>query len=194
MTRRFKRYILSSILDVGCSEPVIPEMLNSVDYTGVDVSKDADIQIDLEDVSRLPFKTDEFETVVCTDTLEHLDNLHNVFDELVRVAQRNLIVSLPNNWVNARVPIQRGRGDIGHYGLPIDPPEDRHKWFFSLSEAARFFEQQTKRLPISLVEMVANEKPRPFLVRRFRRMRFWQQPQYLNRYAHTLWGVFKVDD
>ena len=56
----------------------------------------------------------------------------------MRVSRGCIILSLPNNWANARRPIARGRGAIGHYGLPLEPPVDRHKWFFSLAEARQF--------------------------------------------------------
>jgi 2-polyprenyl-3-methyl-5-hydroxy-6-metoxy-1,4-benzoquinol methylase len=129
--------------------------------------------------------------VVCIDVLEHLDNLHRMFDELVRVSCGHVIVSLPNCWSGARLALSRGTGTIGHYGLPLTRPVDRHKWFFSVSEAHEFLEGQTRRLPVSLVRVEASERPRPLLKRLCRRACYPAQIRYLNRYAHTLWGVFR---
>ena len=128
--------------------------------------------------------------MVCSDVLEHVDSLHEVFGELVRVAKVYLIISLPNNWANARRAIERGRGAVGHYGLPADPPADRHKWFFSLTEALDFARAQERKYPITIVDRCVTEKSRPLPVRVFRRLLYPSRECYWNRYAHTLWVVF----
>lgn len=166
-------------------------MMPELTYTGVDVGGKPDITLNLEEADGLPFEDGSFDCVLCSDVLEHLDNLHLIARELVRVARGKLIVSLPNNWANARRPVERGKGEIGHYGLPSEPPPDRHKWFFGLSEAAKFFKELARQYPMRIVEMVANEKPRPALVRALRRLRYLSHERYLNRYAHTLWAVYE---
>lgn len=188
---RFRRFLKGKVLDVGCDEAALRALVPDVDYTGVDVAGEPDITLDLEEADALPFGDSSFDCVVCVDVLEHLDNLHNTFGELIRVAIKHLIISLPNNWCNARRPIERGSGGIGHYGLPGDPPADRHKWFFSISEAADFVREQARRHSLSIVELYATEKPRPLLIRGFRRLRYPLGERYLNRYAHTLWVVLE---
>jgi len=128
---------------------------------------------------------------VCSDVLEHIDNLHAMFGELVRVCRRQLIISLPNNWANARKPIERGLGTFSFYGLPVDPPPDRHKWFFNLSEAAHFLTEQAKRRGLTVRECFANEKPRVGLARMARHLLYPAHERYLNRYAHTVWVVLE---
>jgi SAM-dependent methyltransferase len=150
--------------------------------------------IDLEATPRLPFEDRAFDSVLCSDVLEHLDTLHRVFGELVRVTRKYLVVSLPNNWTNARRAIERGKGSFAFYGLPADRPRDRHKWFFGLTEAHDFFYAQQHRYPIRVIECFANEKSRPALVTAMRRLRYPNQLHYLNRYAHTLWAVFMRTD
>ena len=73
----------------------------------------------------------------------------------------------------------------------MEPPADRHKWFFSLSEAETFVRGQQARSPFEVVELFAMEKPRIAPLRIFRQLASGSQPQYLNRYAHTLWAVLK---
>jgi hypothetical protein len=107
------------------------------------------------------------------------------------VSKRHAIISLPNCWVNARQPIQRGHGDFAHYGLPLERPLDRHKWFFSFSEIESFFQGQAARHGLKIIDLFATEKPRPLPLRLLRRMRYPKQPYYLNRYAHTVWCVFE---
>jgi SAM-dependent methyltransferase len=189
----FKKYIGNKVLDVGCDEAVLKGLLENVKYTGIDIAGKPDIQLNLEEIKELPFPKDEFDTVICTDVLEHLDNLHEIFSELIKVCKGYLIISLPNNWCNARRPIERGNGSFGYYGLPVEKPEDRHKWFFSLEEAICFMKGQTKKYPISIVDIQVIEKPRFFLTRVARKIRYYNQMVYLNRYAHTVWFVLKKE-
>ncbi len=79
---------------------------------------------------------------------------------------------------------------MAHYGLPDTPPMDRHKWFFGFTEAREFLEAQTRHHPLTIEQMVANEKPKPALVRGIHRLR-WPGERYLNRYAHTLWVLYR---
>jgi len=189
---KFQKYFGKKILDVGCDEAVLKTLLTDVEYTGIDISRTPDICLDLEKVERLPFDDSSFDCVICADVLEHLDNLHLIFSELLRVTQRYVIIAWPNNWVNARVPIERGYGSFKHYGLPTERPHDRHKWFFSLTEARDFVcNNISTRANIELIEDRVAEKPRLFLRRWLRRLRYLRQQQYLNRYAHTLWTVLK---
>ena len=81
------------------------------------------------------------------DTLEHLDNLHMVFDELCRVTKRYLIISLPNPWAGFMGMLRGGyykRTELPmkFYNLPLAPPLDRHKWFYGIHEAERFFKER----------------------------------------------------
>lgn len=192
IAQRFQKYIQGKVLDVGCDKAVLKSLVPGIDYTGVDVEGTPDLILNLEEIDELPFSTSEFECVVCADVLEHLDNLHFVFGELVRVCGGHLIFSLPNNWANARRAIERGYGQIGHYGLQIQKPVDRHKWFFNLQEAIHFIEGQPQKFPVKVVECFAMERPRPTLLRWVRHaMLAGDQMRYLNRFAHTMWTVLK---
>ena len=187
----FGRFLRGRVLDVGCDNAFLKQLLPDSSHVGVDIAGNPDIILNLERITHLPFADETFDCVVCLDVLEHLDNLHPVFGELVRATKRYIVVSLPNNWANARGPLGRGTGKIGHYGLPADAPQDRHKWFFSLSEARDFIDGQQERHAITTVAVRATEKPRPLLVRGLRRLRYRRKEQYLNRYAHTLWAVLE---
>lgn len=191
IARRFAPLLRGRVLDVGCDKAVLRQLLPRVGYTGVDVGGDPDIRLNLEKVDRLPFDDASFDCVVCSDVLEHLDNLHAMFGELIRVARTYVIVALPNNWADARKPIGRGVGSFSKYGLPAEPPADRHKWFFSLSEAVEFIDCQLDKYGLAMRECHVTEKPRRFWVRGLRRALYPSQMRYLNRYAHTLWAVLE---
>ncbi len=190
IAERFGAALGPSLLDVGCDRALLRDLLPLERYVGIDVGGTPDITLNLETIDRLPFDDAAFEAVVCSDVLEHLDNLHFVFGELVRVARRHLLISLPNNWCNARRPIERGKGKMAHYGLPAEPPADRHKWFFGFTEAREFLEAQAARHGLEIETMIANEKPKSAFVRSLRKLR-WPGERYLNRYAHTLWVLYR---
>lgn len=190
VAKNFGHLLTGKVLDVGCSKAWLKKLLPNAQYLGVDISGEPDIQLNLEEARRLPFGDAEFDCVVCTDVLEHLNNLHEIFGELVRVSRRHVIVSLPNCWTNARRPIERGKGSFAHYGLPLDPVLDRHKWFFNLTDAVAFASGQAERNKLAVVDLHATEKPRLLLLRWLRRVSYPSQERYLNRYAHTLWMVF----
>jgi SAM-dependent methyltransferase len=187
---RFAKYLNESVLDVGCFEAPLRNLLSSGTYTGVDIAGNPDITLDLEMIERLPFDDCVFKCVLCIDVLEHLDNLHAIFGELVRVSKQYIIVSLPNCWSTARQPIGRGKGHFSHYGLPLHKPVDRHKWFFSLSEARQFLESKAEELGLRLEDVFVTEKPRISIIRLLRKIRY-PGKRYHNRYSHTFWAVLE---
>ncbi len=188
---RFRPLLRGKVLDVGCDRALLKQLVPGLDYFGIDVAGAPDRVLDLEKENGLPFPDNSYDCIVCSDVLEHLNNLHHIFAELIRVARGHVILSLPNNWTNARRPVARGKGSIGHYGLPVDPPADRHKWFFSLTEAEEFIRGQQAKLPFEIVELLAMEKPRFTPLRLVRQLASGSQRRYLNRYAHTVWAVLK---
>lgn len=187
---RFADYLKSSVLDIGCYEAPLRELLPNIQYIGVDFVGSPDIELNLESVEKLPFDDSTYDCVICIEVLEHLNNLHVIFDELVRVSSKYVIVSLPNCWRDARVPIERGKGQFAHYGLPVDAPKDRHKWFFNASESMSFFTSQAKRQNLNIVDVFYTEKPKNSAIKWLRKIRY-PGDKYHNRYAQTTWVVFE---
>jgi hypothetical protein len=188
IAQRFAPYLAESVLDVGCYEAPLRTLLQGTRYCGVDIVGAPDIVLDLERAERLPFADGEYRTVICIEVLEHLDSLHRLFGELARVASRNVIVSLPNCWRDARRPIGRGRGHFAHYGLPLEAPVDRHKWFFSYAEARDFLRASAARHGLQVEEMFGTEQHRNALLRAARRIAYPGE-RYHNRYVQTVWAV-----
>lgn len=188
---RFARYLTPGpVLDVGCFEAPLRALLPQGSYTGIDMAGKPDIVVNLDHVERLPFADGAYACVICIDVLEHLEHLHAIFAELVRVSSRYVVVSLPNCWCDARQPIARGRGHFGHYGLPLQSPPDRHRWFFSLSEAHDFVVGMAQERGLHLEELFVTEKPRPAVVTLIRRA-LYPGMAYQNRYSGTLWAVLR---
>lgn len=181
-------------MDIGCDQAVIRTILQNQDYTGVGMTEEAAVKMNLEDPAGLPFADGTWNSVLCLDTLEHLNNLHLMCDEVFRVASEHVIVSLPNCWVAARRSIAKGSGTIHQYGLTASPVQDRHKWFFNTEDACGFLQSQTRRrVPrVELLELVALENRRPWINRIWRRAKHPFPQAYLNLYPHTVVGVFQV--
>jgi len=132
----------SVVVDVGCRSRDLETALRNhriERYIGVDINTDAEVVADVGD--RLPFDDQSADVVAALDVLEHTDNIHHAFAELCRIARRQVIITLPNCYeAGIRVRVLRGQPISKKYGLPTDAVADRHRWFFSLSEAQSFVE------------------------------------------------------
>jgi len=179
---KYESLLGGEILDVGADRCYLREYLSAgARYTGIGLGGQPDLIVNLEQGS-IPFKDSSFDCVLCLDVLEHLDNPHFVFDELCRVSRDVVVISLPNPW-NTLLKALQWKGEFGpgqslkFYGLPPEPPEDRHKWFFSADEAARFIVHRAKRNDFEVVQMDQEGvgKKRPFSVKRAIRKKMWDR-------------------
>lgn len=189
---RFGRvFEVSRVLDVGCFEAPLRNLIGSSRYFGVDFAGNPDLVLNLESVNALPFSDHEFDTVICIEVLEHLNNIHALANDLFRIANKQVLISLPNCWRDVRVRLSRGYGTVAHYGLPASPPHDRHKWLFNTQEAIDFL-GYIKPSNYS-VEYVVTEQVRPLWLRWLRKLRYpgWR---YMNRYSQTVYAVYTKTD
>lgn len=171
ITTRFKDVFSksSSVLDVGCWERDLATFLpEGATYYGIDIAGTPDEKIDLEKIERLPFGDSSYDTVACLDVLEHIENIHRISDELFRVAKQSVIITLPNPTRSIWNFIFKRKTDKGagygiyskYYGLPLEVPEDRHRWFFTCDEAVRFVSHKAGQngFSVSVVETDLDHK------------------------------------
>jgi len=149
----FAPFLQGRVLDAGCDERYLREWIGRAHYVGVDLYGDPDVRVNLEQVA-LPFGDGTFECVICLDVLEHLEHIHQVFSELVRVARTYVIVSLPNPLGQCWPQLVRGGGGYDKYGLPADLPLNRHRWFFNYEEAKAFLVTMAHRNNARIVRLV----------------------------------------
>jgi ubiquinone/menaquinone biosynthesis C-methylase UbiE len=95
------------ILDAGCGDGSLAMDLRKtrgVAVYGLDLalkrvayakSRATEVGFSQGSIYELPFQDGSFDTVVCTDLLEHLDRPGQAMKELVRVCSRNVIISVP---------------------------------------------------------------------------------------------------
>ena len=142
-----------SVLDVGCRRGELKQVLSDTisEYCGLDIFPPADIIASIEDI--LPFPTNQFDTVVALDVLEHTNHFHIAFAELCRVARHYIVISVPNCYeIIMRLKFLVGLPTCGKYGLPIEPQMDRHRWLFSFEDAQHFFSIVSSQHGFRLVE------------------------------------------
>jgi hypothetical protein len=187
---KYAPILTTSLLDIGCDQrQLLSHLPPTIQYTGLDLAPPADVVLNLDlPGTKLPFPDQHFDTVLAADVLEHLERIHAVFDEMCRVAARHVIVSLPNpvhNFIDAITAGQGGR--LKFYGLPVDPPKDRHRWFFGAEEAAQFLRERGRRHGFEVEQLDADSPGCPK----------WLSPQGTNYLASpnatqgTTWCVLR---
>lgn len=113
---------VDSILDVGCGEGFtlnrlkekgIGKKLEGIEYqnAAIELGKKTypDIKITQGSIYELPYKDNAFDLVLCTEVLEHLDNPQKALKELVRVSNKLLVISVPNEPFFMLAQLVRGK-------------------------------------------------------------------------------------
>jgi len=136
------------VLDAGCRDRALGRLLAGAALTGIDRAGGADA---VAEIGRLPFADRAFDAVCVLDVLEHCDALRDVFHECLRVADRLLLVSLPN----MAHPAFRARfaltGRISDkYDLGDARQADRHRWLTPLGQADRLMQALARESGLDL--------------------------------------------
>lgn len=158
---------INSVLDIGCYEKYLERHIpERVKYVGVDIYGRPDIHLDLDKKENLPFKDDSFDLVVCADVLEHLENIHFIFDELIRISNKYVLIALPNplsgvfsyflgrNYSELFEKQKKFGKYMKFYGLPLEEPKDRHRWFFNTEEAINFIRYRSKKNKWEILKII----------------------------------------
>lgn len=137
---RIRQHAGHSILDVGCGPGLYLERLANLGYqvTGVDgnsifVQKalrftDRVFQIDLDREGLARFPDSAFETVLLLDVLEHVADDKRLLREAARIANRNVLLSVP-----AQVPEGMKNTQLV-FASYVDPTHRRYYTYETLQE------------------------------------------------------------
>ena len=153
---------INSVLDAGCGEGFTlarlqKEKIGKV-HEGIEYDETAialgrktypKVYIRKGDIYDLPYKSNSFDLVICTEVLEHLENPKKAYRELIRVSRKYILISVPNEpWFT----LQRMARfqNIMHFGAH---PEHIQHW------TARAF---TKFVKVRGVKLIARKFPIPW--------------------------------
>ena len=162
---KYKEILNGRVLDVGADAQYLKKSITESGgtYTGIGFGETIDINFNLENLP-YPFEDNSFDTVLCLDVLEHLENIHKVFDELCRVTSKYLVISLPNPWAEFFTVLRNGdyseTESMKFYGLPVNRPDDRHRWFFSEVDARKFITKKADENGFNLIQVDAQGEER----------------------------------
>ena len=92
-----------TVLDIACGRGYLAKQLaENYKVTGADfivdeemVAKNPNIKWDTANIEALEYTDNQFDTVVCTHTLEHVINIDIALSELRRIAKKRLIIVIP---------------------------------------------------------------------------------------------------
>ena len=99
------------ILDAGCGEGFISNFLinklgdERIEFVGLELNAEAiriaktknpKMSFVQGDICKMPFETEAFDIVICTEVLEHLQSPEAALSELIRVSRQAIIVTVPH--------------------------------------------------------------------------------------------------
>lgn len=98
-----KKYSKGDVLDIGCGnkpyEPLFEGLINK--YIGCDIIQSNLNKVDvLSPANRIPLKDNSFDTIISTQTIEHVEDHQGLVNEAYRLLKPNcyFILSGPFNW------------------------------------------------------------------------------------------------
>ncbi len=120
-----------SLLDAGSAEgykAYIANRLFGVKVRCCDLSEEAckraeeifKIKSTPADIHELPFKNNEFDVILCSETLEHVTDLRKSINELLRVAKKAVIITVPHEsqkFINKNIEEEVTHAHIHSFGL-----------------------------------------------------------------------------
>lgn len=122
----------------------------SISVFEIDLGGDIDMKLNLDEIESLPFADGEFNLACAFDVLEHIEQFHLINDELLRVSNKHILISLPNSaceifstvLFNKRIYNDVENGYYSkYYGLPLQKPSDRHRWWIYFEDIVRFYQE-----------------------------------------------------
>jgi len=134
----------SSILDIGCRNAELGKYFPEADYNGADLFPSPGVKY-VGDITTMEFDR-SFDTVVACDILEHLETTSATFDKLMGLAEKRLLISLPNTYdLKSRWSFAAEGRLGGKYEFNEEPPLDRHHWIMGREEIRRFAQAKARK-------------------------------------------------
>jgi len=136
------------LLDIGCREMILKEYLKgNFDYLGLDFisKKSMDSSFINHNLEKgLPDNLNNIDTIVALDVLEHIENIHDVYREFFTIANKKVIVALPNMaYYKFRINFLTKGVLSGKYLFSEKKVLDRHRWIPNYQSIDKFIYENT---------------------------------------------------
>ena len=85
-------FLNGNLLDVGCGTKPYKSIINTISYTGIDISLSPHNQDKFDylfDGLNVPFEDNSFDSVICTEVLEHAVDPIKLMNEIYRVLKKD---------------------------------------------------------------------------------------------------------
>lgn len=174
---------IKTVLDAGCGSGYILMQFKEKGYVveGIDLSEKSveicrkrGLNVNQADVCRLPFPSNHFDLVVCTEVLEHIPDVKKAVKELTRVSDRYCIITIPYELGLFGVIKLLLRKKFVYEAENGRSYEYRHIHFFRLEDLLYLFNDPPLRvLRIKKCRLEYHPKYLPFLWKLFPQLGGW---------------------
>ena len=137
------------ILDIGCRDQVFKKsLLGNFEYIGVDYDTENEntefINHNLE--QGLPKQIGKIDIINAMDVLEHVENIHDIFNECFKKSEQKIAIALPNMaYYKFRLTFLFSGEISGKYIFHSKKIIDRHRWFTTYYNNINFVKTNTPK-------------------------------------------------
>jgi 2-polyprenyl-3-methyl-5-hydroxy-6-metoxy-1,4-benzoquinol methylase len=137
------------ILDIGCRDQVFKKsLLGNFEYIGVDYDTENEntefINHNLE--QGLPKQIGKIDIINAMDVLEHVENIHDIFNECLEKSEQKVAIALPNMaYYKFRLAFLFSGEISGKYIFHSKKIIDRHRWFTTYYNNINFVKTNTPK-------------------------------------------------
>jgi 2-polyprenyl-3-methyl-5-hydroxy-6-metoxy-1,4-benzoquinol methylase len=137
------------VLDIGCRDQIFKKSLQgNFKYIGIDYDPKIDhsefINHNLE--NGLPEQLGKIDIINAMDVLEHVENIHDIFNECFKKSEQKIAIALPNMaYYKFRLTFLFSGEISGKYIFHSKKIIDRHRWFTTYYNNINFVKTNTPK-------------------------------------------------